>query len=389
MKTMLDSGLDASELAARGALATATEIAQQPAMLRATQALLDECAAEIGAWVTARLRQEGVRVVFAGAGTSAFIGECLAPELSRRLGVRCDAVATTDIVAQPAAAFVRTQPLLLVSFGRSGNSPESLATVELADRLVDRVHHLVVTCNADGALARHARRSHDRAMLLLLPEATHDRSFAMTSSFSCMLYAALVAFRGPEAARARLEAVAAATAAVIECQGARMRELGAAGHDRVIYLGSHVLRGLAREAALKLLELSDGRCVALHDTPLGFRHGPKTVVNDRALVVVFVSNDPHTRKYDLDLLAELGRDRVAARVLAVTARPLTPIAGVEIVGVPQLAEADDVDLLVPYVALAQMLAFHASLQLGLSPDRPNVAGTVNRVVQGVTIHALA
>lgn len=384
---MLDSGLDAPGLAARGALATATEIAQQPAMLRATQALLDERADEIRDWMAARLRQDGVRVVFAGAGTSAFIGECLAPELSRRLGVRCDAVATTDIVATPAAAFVRTQPLVLVSFGRSGNSPESLATVELADRLVDCVHHLVITCNADGALARHARRSRD-ALLLLLPDATHDRSFAMTSSFSCMLYAALAAFRGLDGARGRLDAVAAATAEVIEREGARVRRLAADGYERVIYLGSHVLRGLAREAALKLLELTDGRCVALHDTPLGFRHGPKTVVNGRTLVVVFVSNDPHTRRYDLDLLGELGRDRVAARVLAVTACQVAPIAGVDTVAVPYLAEADDVDLLVPYVALAQMLAFHASLRLGLSPDQPNVAGTVNRVVQGVTIHPL-
>lgn len=384
---MLDSGLDVPALAARGALATATEIAQQPAMLRATQALLDERADEIRDWMAARLRQDRVRVVFAGAGTSAFIGECLAPELSRRLGVRCDAVATTDIVATPAAAFERSQPLVLVSFGRSGNSPESLATVELADRLVDHVHHLVITCNADGALARHARRSRD-ALLLLLPDATHDRSFAMTSSFSCMLYAALAAFRGPEGGRGRLDAIAAATAEVIECEAARVHGLAAEGYERVIYLGSHVLRGLAREAALKLLELTDGRCVALHDTPLGFRHGPKTVVNERTLVVVFVSNDPHTRRYDLDLLAELGRDRVAARVLAVTARPVAPIAGVDTVDVPHLADADDVDLLVPYVALAQMLAFHASLQAGLSPDRPNAAGTVNRVVQGVTIHPL-
>jgi tagatose-6-phosphate ketose/aldose isomerase len=384
---MLDTGLDATKLAARGALATATEIAQQPAMLRATQALLDERADEIRAWVSARLGQEGVRVVFAGAGTSAFIGECLAPELSRRLGIPCDAVATTDIVATPAAAFARTQPLVLVSFGRSGNSPESLATVELADRLVERVHHLVITCNEAGALAAHARRGQD-ALLLLLPDATHDRSFAMTSSFSCMLYAALAAFRGPEVARGRLDAVVAATSDVIERDAARMRSLAADGHDRVVYLGSHVLRGLAREAALKLLELTDGRCVAMHDTPLGFRHGPKTVVNERTLVVVFVSNDPHTRLYDLDLLSELGRDRVAARVLAVTARPIAPIAGVDIVDVPHLADAADVDLLVPDVALAQMLAFHASLRFGLSPDRPNAAGTVNRVVQGVTIHPL-
>jgi tagatose-6-phosphate ketose/aldose isomerase len=384
---MLDSGLDAKVLAARGALATATEIAQQPTMLRATQTLLDSRADEIRSWMATRLGQEGVRVVFAGAGTSAFIGECLAPALSQRIGVCCAAVATTDVVAAPTAAFARAQPLVLVSFGRSGNSPESLATVELADRLVDRVHHLVITCNATGALAAHARRSRD-ALLLLLPDATHDRSFAMTSSFSCMLYAALAAFRGPEVAGDRLDAVVAATAEVIGREGGRMRNLAAHGYERVIYLGSHVLRGLAREAALKLLELTDGRCVALHDTPLGFRHGPKTIVNDRTLVVVFVSNDPHTRHYDLDLLAELGHDRVAACVLAVTARPIAPIAGVDVVDLPHLADAEDVDLVVPDVALAQMLAFHASLRFGLSPDRPNVAGTVNRVVQGVTIHPL-
>ena len=124
---MLETGLDAAALAARGALATAREIAQQPATLRATQALLESRRAEICAWLEPRLGQKGLRVIFAGAGTSSFIGECLAPYLSHRLGIRCDAVATTDIVAAPEAHFSRSQPTLLVSFGRSGNSPESVA----------------------------------------------------------------------------------------------------------------------------------------------------------------------------------------------------------------------------------------------------------------------
>ncbi len=383
---MLDSGLDAQALATRGALATAREIGQQPAMLRATQAMLEARGSDIRAWLEPRLRQSGLRVVFAGAGTSAFIGECLAPAVARPLGLRCDAVATTDIVAAPTAHFERRQPTLLVSFGRSGNSPESLATVEFADRLLERVDHLLITCNAAGGLAARGRR--DGALLLLLPDETHDRSFAMTSSFSCMLHAALGALRGIGVTRERLGAVAGATAEVIAGEGARMRALAEAGFERVIYLGSHGLRGLARESALKLLELTDGRCVATYDTPLGFRHGPKTVVNPRTLVTVFVSNDPYTRQYDLDLLAELGRDRVAARVIAVTARPVDPIDGVEVVAVPRLAQLDDVDLVVPFVSLAQMLAFHASLRFGLSPDSPNAAGTVNRVVQGVTIHPL-
>ena len=45
-----------------------------------------------------------------------------------------------------------------MSFGRSGNSPESLATTALADELVDEVRHLVFTCDRDGELGRaHTR----------------------------------------------------------------------------------------------------------------------------------------------------------------------------------------------------------------------------------------
>ena len=78
--------------------------------------------------------------------------------------------------------------------------------------------------------------------------------------------------------------------------------------ERVVYLGSNELKGLAREAALKMLELTDGRVIAIADYPLGFRHGPKTILNGSTLVVAFLSNDAHTRRYELDLLTELRRD---------------------------------------------------------------------------------
>jgi tagatose-6-phosphate ketose/aldose isomerase len=381
---MLESGLGTAELEARGALWTAREILQQPLMLRRTHELLVTRSTEVRDFLQPLLQQDNVRVMLSGAGTSAFIGDCLAPYLANRLGLRCDAVATTDIVVNPTACFSWRGPTLLVSFARSGNSPESLAAFELADRLAD-VHHLVITCNPAGSLAQRASASRN-ALLLLLPEETHDRSFAMTSSFSCMTYAALNALRGLEPARATLDAVVAATAHVLEQEAARMRGLADASVERVAYLGSHVLRGLARESALKLLELTDGTCVAISDAPLGFRHGPKTIVNDRTLALVFVSNDPCTRRYDLDLVAELGRDGVAARVVAVTAQGMDDLPGVEIVRVPHLAAADDVDLVFPFVALSQTIAFHASLARRLAPDSPNRAGTVNRVVQGVRIY---
>ena len=93
------------------------------------------------------------------------------------------------------------------------------------------------------------------------------------------------------------------------------------GYERVVYLGSGLFQGLAREAALKLGELTNGAVATCFDSPLGFRHGPKTFITDSTLVMVFVSNDPLTRRYDLDLIDELRRDGCAARIIEVTAQP--------------------------------------------------------------------
>jgi tagatose-6-phosphate ketose/aldose isomerase len=121
----------------------------------------------------------------------------------------------------------------------------------------------------------------------------------------------------------------------------------------------------------------------MFDSTLGFRHGPKTFVNHDTLIVVFVSNDPLTRAYDQDMIEELRRDDVAGAVLVVSARDENG----DTVTVPGLADAADSDLLFPYIVPAQLFALHASLDGGLTPDTPNKAGTVNRVVQGVRIHS--
>src|SRR4029079_19011694 len=111
-------------------------------------------------------------------------------------------------------------------------------------------------------------------------------------------------------------------------------------------------------------------------------HGPKTIVNDRTLVVIFLSNDDYTRRYDLDLLEEIWRDGKHGGLLAISARDDGMPAGVERIAIPDMADAQDVDLLFPFIAAPQMFAFEASLARGLSPDKPNTSGTVNRVVQG-------
>lgn len=358
---------------------TRREIVQQPETLRATQALLREQQGAITAFLAPLLAMPDLRIMLCGAGTSAFIGECLAPWLSATLGRHVEAVATTDIVSAPALHLDATRPTLMVSFGRSGSSPESLAAVDLADARIATVHHLVITCNAEGALAQRPSVSRH---VVILPEATHDRAFAMTSSFSAMMLAALSILTGIETMDARVDAIAATVDAMLAQADAAADKLAARDFERVVYLGSGPFQGLAREAALKLLELTDGAIPTLFDSTLGFRHGPKTFITARTLAVVFVSADPLTRLYDLDMIAELRADGKCGAVLVISARD----EGGETLLVDDAEGFSDADLLFPYIVPAQLFGLHCSLRLGRTPDQPNAGGTVNRVVQGVRIH---
>jgi tagatose-6-phosphate ketose/aldose isomerase len=255
----------------------------------------------------------------------------------------------------------------------------------LAEQAVRECHHLIVTCNKEGALYRQAqgvRNSH----VILLPEEANDRGFAMTSSFSGMLLAAALAFDLLDSdahAPVKLARWADETlAALIDS----IETLARTGFERVVYLGSNELRGLAREAALKMLELSDGRIVAVAETPLGFRHGPKTILNRKTLVVLLHCHDPYTRRYETDLLNELRADGIAGRIIALTGDAIRGSRHPDDLVLPGIAAASDLRLCFPYAVFVQTLAFFQSLRLALRPDQPNAAGTVNRVVQGVTIY---
>ena len=132
------SGFTADQLEKRGAGHTAREIAQQPAVWRETGEIVSSRREEVGAFLRPLLERPDLRVVLTGAGTSAFAGEILAPALSRRLGRRVDALATTDIVSNPVEHFAEDRPTLLVSFARSGNSPESKAGEDFTRSLASR-----------------------------------------------------------------------------------------------------------------------------------------------------------------------------------------------------------------------------------------------------------
>jgi len=257
----------------------------------------------------------------------------------------------------------------------------------LAEQLLRECHQLVFTCNEQGTLYQRCRERRNSLAILLPPE-THDQSFAMTSSFTAMMLAASLVFQGAKSEADDVAGIARATNILLEQHNSTLRHLASENYSRVVYLGSNGFKGLAREAALKLLELTDGKVVAAFDSPLGFRHGPKTIVTGDTLLFVFVSNHPYTRGYDLDLLRELRSDGRAGRVIAITAQAHEGVTQGEHLHLPQLAGAADGELYYPYIVCAQLYAFHRSLSVGNTPDQPSNSGTVSRVVRGVTIHTL-
>jgi tagatose-6-phosphate ketose/aldose isomerase len=369
--------------ARHGAEATAREIARQPEVWRELADILEQRRSDLDAFLAPLIERDDLRVVFTGAGTSAFVGGVAAAALSHRTGRRFEAVATTDIVSSPLSAFGEDVPTLLVSFARSGNSPESIAATRLADEVMTEVHHLVITCARDGALYRKHDGA-DHSAVVLMPERSNDSGFAMTSSFTSMLLTALVLFTG--SGRPAIEAVGNAAEQVIGSQWKYLESVAARPYRRIVYLGSGAFTPLAQEAALKLLELTAGQVVSFHDSPLGFRHGPKAVLNDETLAVVFASADPYTRRYDLDIVAELKRALGDKHVLVVTAGSG---ADHDVLHLDGLEGLDDGFAAVAAIVPAQILAFSFGLAIGTTPDNPFPNGDVNRVVKGVQIYEFA
>jgi tagatose-6-phosphate ketose/aldose isomerase len=353
--------------------ATILEIAQQPGAWREVAGRIDEHAPAFLADIVART---DLRVILTGAGSSAFAGQIVAPALRRHLGRRVEAIATTAIVANPTEHLERETPTLMVSFGRSGDSPESLATTRLADDLVDRVWHLILCCDAGGELPQ-AHSGRDDSLVVLMPQRTNDTGFAMTSSLTSMVVACLLLL-GP-ADRASVDAIADAAEHIAGRQR-DIRTLAETKRTRFVYLGSGALEGLARESALKLLELTAGDVVTYFDSPLGFRHGPKSVLDSDTLVVVYVSTDAYTRRYDLDIIAEIRSQLGDDSVVVVGAGDTWELPG--------LARLGDSEAAVAYLVFAQYLALFTALEWGKTPDNPFPAGEVSRVVKGVTIHPM-
>lgn len=321
------------------------------------------------------------KVIFTGAGTSEYVGNIALDYLKTHGEFEFESVATTDLVSAPYLHFEKNQKTLLVSFARSGNSPESLAAVKLGKQIVDDFYNLPITCAKEGKLAQ-ALKDDENSYVFLEPEITNDKGFAMTNSFSSMLLATLLIFDTKTKNKKEIVEKISKLGKEIYNNLEEIENLVNFDFNRVVYLGSGPLGKLTKEARLKILELTAGEVATIWESSMGFRHGPKSFVDENTLVISFVSSNPYTRLYDLDILDEIANDKIAKKIIGISNSKLE--RDYELIFEDD--GLDDVYLCPAYIIIGQIIALVTSLRVGNTPDNPSRTHTVNRVVKGVTIH---
>ena len=363
---------------------TLREICQQPATWMHTAKLMQESAREISPLL------KGISsLILSGSGSSEFAGDCVRMVLQKELAIDVQSIAGGTLLTHRTSAVPVGRPGLMVSIARSGDSPESVGALELMLKTEPEFRHLVLTCNRQGSLA-NSFRTDPRVTVITLDEATNDRSLVMTSSFTNLVTAARFLGLVDESGRYQsiCDDLSRAAAGLLRNHFGIVAAAGKASFRRVLFLGSGSRFAAAREAALKMVEMTAGRVTTSCESYLGLRHGPMSAVNDETLIVGFLSTEPQTRAYESDVLRELAQKELGLfRVIAGKDVPSELVRpGDVLIPYDGGDELKDDNVTVLDAIVGQILGFSRCLHEGLQPDSPSQSGVIQRVVQSFALH---
>ena len=367
----------------RGLLYTPREIAQQPVTWQGTWKLFEEHRTELQAFL-AKAFEEKWTVFLIGAGTSDYIGYAIAPLLRREWGCEVMVTPSTDLLTNREDLMLPGRKYLWISFSRSGESPEGVAVLEKGMAECGNVQHLVVSCNHSGAMIKLiAGRAN--AHVVLLDDAVNDRGLAMTSSFTNMVVfgQALATLWRDEGFEPVLGAMTRAAEFLLDEGAGLAEELARQEPERACFVGAGALAATARESALKVMEMTGGRILAMSESALGLRHGPMSALNRRTVFTGFVSTEEQRRRYDLDLLSEIRAKNVVGTIVSVGA---ASSAADHTLFCDAFAEIPDGYRAPVDVIFGQLFGLFASIRCGFKPDSPSPDGIISRVVEKFRIY---
>ena len=363
---------------------TLREICQQPATWTQTCSLMMSYAPIL------KESLDGIAsLILTGSGSSEYAGDCVRLVLQNELRVTTQAIGGGILLTDGSKALPVGRPAMMVSLARSGDSPESVGALSAVLALEPEIRHLVLTCNETGSLAK-TYEAHPGVHVITTADGTNDQSLVMTSSFTNLALAArfLGLTKHPETYRTICERLSKIASELLNTHFDTLARVASVRFLRAVFLGTGSRFGGAREAALKMLEMTSGRVTTLCETYLGLRHGPMSYVDKHTLVVCFLSSDPTIRAYEADLLRELDQKDLGLLKLIIgedvpkeVLRPNDVL--IECRG---LREVGDQNAPVIDVVVGQLLGFFRCLNEGLRPDSPSEDGIINRVVQSFTLH---
>lgn len=295
------------------------------------------------------------QVIFTGCGSTYYLSLAAAALYQELIGSAARAIPGGELLLNPQTVVGRivrpTYKTLLVAISRSGTTTETIKAVEKFK--ADDRGDVVVISNYDEALVQLS----DTKIVI---DKGQEESVAQTRSFASM-YVASTAFCARMAKRNDL---LDSMSTLPEIGKHLLRDFEPAAHqmgenldfDRFYFLGSGIRYGLACEVNLKMKEMTLTHSEPFHF--LEFRHGPMSMVNEKAVVVGLVSESSYNHeKAVLYEMQALGGKTVALGE-----------SGVDIAfksGIPESVRG------VLYLPVLQLMAFYRSLAKGMNPDRPN------------------
>ncbi len=305
-------------------------------------------------------QEEGFReAIFTGCGSPYYLSWAAAAIFQALTGVRARALPASELLLFPDSSLLRKEPALLVAISRSGETTETLRAVRLFKEGY-RGKVLAIGCYDESRLMTYAS-------LGLTAKEAEERSVAQTRSFASMFLIAQlcagIAAERPDYC-SQLRALPAHGKRLIAEESSLIQRIGEdLNFHRFFFLGSGPNYGLACEAMLKMKEMSLSSAEAFHF--LEFRHGPKSMVDEKTLVIGLLSDS--ASRYEVALLAEARGYGARTLVLAeegengeLSADYLVPLRS----GLTEMARG------LLFMPLLQLLAYHRAMAKGLDPDRP-------------------
>ncbi|WP_238600673.1 SIS domain-containing protein [Metasolibacillus meyeri] len=294
--------------------------------------------------------------LFTGCGTSFYLAIAAARYYQAVTGDLALAVPASELFLHESTHILPSKSYRIISISRSGTTSEIIIALKHLEGATN-IKTMAVTCNGNTPMAEIT----DEVIAL---NDISEKSVVMTQSFANMLYS-LQLYAAKKSKRVeileQLNKVPALVRAALE-NGEQLKQVTEdATKTRFIYLGSGAYNGLAKEATLKLKEMTQTECESYSN--LEFRHGPISIVDKETVVIVFTQNE--TKEYDQALVKDI--QKLGGFVIVIGAAEEQLQADLVIRLSEELDDANRLNEVIPYF---QILAYQRAVFKGFDPDKP-------------------